>query len=58
MLKICLKFLKQKDPECKSEFTASRGWCTRFVSRNFVKRIVMGGEAASADVGLENSGKY
>jgi hypothetical protein len=58
MLKICLKILKQKGPECKSEFTASRGWFNRFASRNFVKRVVMGGEAASADVGLENSGKY
>ena len=58
VLKICLKFLKQKDPECKSEFTASRGWFTRFVSRNFVKRVVMGGEAASADAGLDNWGRY
>jgi hypothetical protein len=58
MLKIWLKILKRKDPECKSEFTASRGWFNRFVSRNFVKRIVMGGEGASGDVGLENSGNY
>jgi len=58
MLKICSKFLKQKDPECKSEFTASTGWFNRFVSRNFVKRIARGGEAASADVDLQNSGKY
>jgi len=58
MLKIYLKFLKQKDPECKSEFTPSRGWFNRFVSRNSVKRIVMGGEAVSTDVGFENSGKY
>jgi hypothetical protein len=58
MLKICFRFLIQKDPECKSEFTASRGWFNRFLSRNFVKRTVMGGEAALADVGLENSGNY
>jgi hypothetical protein len=52
------EMLKQKDPECKSDFTASRGWFNHFVNRNFVKRVVMGGKAASEGVGLENAGKY
>lgn len=56
--KSLFEMLKQKDPECKSEFTASRGWFNHLVNRNFVKRVVMGGKAASADVGLENAGKY
>ena len=50
--------LKQKDPRCKLEFTASRGWFNRFVNRHFMKRVVMRGEAASADIGLEIAGKY
>jgi hypothetical protein len=52
------EILKQKDPQCKLEFTASRGWFNRFVNRNFVKRVMVRGEAATADVGLETGGKY
>jgi hypothetical protein len=41
--------LKEKNPECKSEFVASMGWFNRFLNRTGLKCVLMRGEVTSAD---------